>query len=167
MRLDLRRLVFRQAAFGPGGEELSVHVDVALHDAPLRRTFLAGILARPWKNLGQIQRTGVRADRGEALGDLGFTDSRLLQLLLDVFANDTAGSCKMTRRGRLMLAKRAPDLGEREVLGIVAGESEPIAWFESCHRRRECSLYQLKEPSTFERHGGLRRRKRRGVIIRR
>src|SRR5262245_55687677 len=93
---------------------------------PYRERSGSSFLARPRKDLSQIQRAGVSADRGEALRDLSFAHPALPQLLFHVLPDRTAGARQVSRHRGLMLAQRAANLGERQALGIVAGESESI-----------------------------------------
>jgi hypothetical protein len=179
MRLDHGRVPGRQATFCPGRDNRRVHARpwriagcrtrpeaapqqcvyrlVALvasgHTTLLRRTILVRILARRGKDLSQIQRPGIANHRREALGDLSLIHSFVPQLALDVFADGPARARKMARGCGLVFAERAADLGKRQVLPIVASESEPVARLEAVDSRGQGPSHQLDKPPALGRRG--------------
>lgn len=119
-------------------------------------SFLALVVST--QHLREIERTNILRDVLEAQRDLSIAQPRLgAELTLDVFANASAGACKMARHGGLVFAEQTAGLGERQLLNIVATEPQPVPGVEAIQRAAERPLNQFQIAGAI----GLRRGRRR------
>src|SRR6267378_5264229 len=92
--------------------------------------FLA--LGRRVEDFAEVDRSGVLHRVPEALGDLGVAQLRLVaKLALDIVPQRPPGPCELPRDRRLVLAHQAPDLGEGQLLRVVAAQAQSVARAES------------------------------------
>src|SRR4051812_47545819 len=113
------------------------------------RTIGGGFLARRTRGAlmleqhAQIQRPGVFRHAREALADFGAAQPLRLELMLDGSPERAASPGELPRRSRFALAQHPPRLREGQLLRIVAGQPEAVAWLKAGHGVGQGAPYEL------------------------
>src|SRR3990172_5125733 len=108
------------------------------------RTARPGFLAlgTTFEHFAKIDRPRVLHDALEAQRHLGIAHLRVgPELTLDLVPNGPPRARQMTRDGRLVLLEQPADLGERQLLRIVAAEPQPVSRGKPRHREPERLLH--------------------------
>src|SRR5215217_1227491 len=131
------------------------------------RTIRLWFLAR--EQMAEVERPGIFGRRREALSDLRLAQSMIdAELTLDIVSQRPSRPGELPRYRRFVLANQPPDLGEGQLLNIVATEPKAASAVEPIDgpRERLAEERQMLRTIGIRRVGGAASRGDGGAVLR-